>query len=384
MSETAIVSLKEYARSPEIVERFAEVVGKQNAGGYISSVLLAVAVNNSLQRCDPKSIISAALRAATLRLSCDPGIGQAYPVPFKGKAVLVIGYKGLINMATRTGKYRFINAGPIFEGEEFVEDRITGLGHIGGSKKSHTVIGYVASFQLVAGYGKTIYMSVEEIHELAKRYSKSYTNPDSAWKTNTSDMERKTILRRLITRWGYLDPSDAMLVTEHVDDDYIEGEEMYGLPAPEDVTVIPPEPLTGSVDDLTRELYGIDPPVPDNPAADAKSDNGEDVDIRAMLANMAKQSPTATDVEIQRLAAYLDKALKNRDYRLQFLSWVQGKSVKSAKDLDKRLTKAIFDWLDITYDSNGGAFYAGNLDAEKAIIAAHTALLVTAGQETLI
>ena len=137
---------------------------------------------------------------------------------------------------------------------------------------------------------------------------------------------------------------------------------------------IPDEAQEGSFVDAPQ--HEATPPTPD-----AK---GETVDIRVMLSDMAKHSPTATDVEVQRLAAYMDKTLKNRDYRLQFLSWVQGKTVKSAKDLDKHLVKAIFDWLDITYDSNGGAFYAGNLDAEKAIIAAHTALLVTVGQETLI
>ena len=312
--QTAIVSLKEYARSPEIVERFAEVVGKQNAGGYISSVLLAVAMNDSLQRCEPKSIISAALRAATLRLSCDPGVGHAYPVPFKGRAVLVIGYKGLINMATRTGKYRFINAGPLYEGETFDEDRISGFGQIGGSRTSSKVIGYIASFQLVAGYGKTIYMSVDEIHELAKRYSKSYGMSDSAWKTNTADMERKTILRRLITRWGYLDPSDAMLVTENTEDDFIEGEEVNDLPAPEEVTQreqLPP--MTEA--EIVSDLYGDDPNAAKKPAPNGhKEETGMTLEFAENEMNSAKPPVRYGDIETDKLAfmaTELDRKLKS-------------------------------------------------------------------------
>ena len=90
---TTAITPRAYLRSPQMIERFAEVVGKNNAGAYISSALLAVANNDALQKCRPDSIAVSALRAATLRLSCYPGIGEAYLVPFSGSATLVIGYK---------------------------------------------------------------------------------------------------------------------------------------------------------------------------------------------------------------------------------------------------------------------------------------------------
>lgn len=71
-----LTKIREYARSDEIIKRFAEVMGDQNAMSFVSSVLLAVADNPTLQECTPQSIMTAAMRAATLRLSCDPAIKQ--------------------------------------------------------------------------------------------------------------------------------------------------------------------------------------------------------------------------------------------------------------------------------------------------------------------
>lgn len=376
MSESAIVSLKEYARSPEIVGRFAEVVGERNANAYISSVLLAVSMNDTLANCDPKSIIGTALRAATMRLSCDPGVGHAYPVPFKGKAVLVVGYKGLINMAERTGKYRYINAGPVFEGEEYVEDRITGAAKIEGSKVSNTVIGYVASFQLLTGFSKTIYMSVEEIHELAKKHSKSYNFNDSAWKTNTKEMERKTVLRRLLTQWGYLDPNDAMMLSGEVGEDVIDGEvyeEIQNLPAPDEVSQ-PDYTHPASYEDVFGQ------PEP-QPKSNGKKAEPESIDVKAYITEKAQHCVPAASKQSQQLAAVLEGMFNNSSAsRYEFMSYLSGKSVKTSKDIDQRMITALYEWLDPKYDKNGGKFYTENDAAKEAITHAHAEYLKSIGQ----
>lgn len=223
--QVAIQKVSNYFDNEIVRARFAEVVGTREAGAYISSVLIAVAESDALQQCSLPSIYSAALRAATLRLTVEPSIGQAYLVPFKGKATLIVGYKGLHDMAVRTGKYRYINVGPVYEGEEAVEDRISGFHRLEGSKTSNKVIGYLAAFEMRDGYGHTLYMTKDEIHEHAQKYSKSYDNPKSGWKTDTAKMERKTVLRLLLRRWGYLDPSDAAaLDAAESDNDFIEGE----------------------------------------------------------------------------------------------------------------------------------------------------------------
>lgn len=232
---TAIQKMETYLEKAR--PRFADIIGERNTGAYISSVLIAVKENKSLQECSMESIYVSALRAATLRLSVDQSTGQAYMVPFKGRATLVVGYKGLYDMAVRTGKYRYINVGPIYEGMEVEENPITGFHSITrvGPLNKDNIIGWIGAFEMnpargqVTGFGKTIYMTVEEIHEHAKQYSKSYNNPGSPWKTETRKMERKTVLRLLIRRWGYLDPSDVQTL-EQVESESEPIDAVYDVP----------------------------------------------------------------------------------------------------------------------------------------------------------
>jgi recombination protein RecT len=218
--ETAIVKISKYLGSEIVKSRFQDVLGDRSAGAYISSVVVAVKESTALQECHPESIYISALRAATLRLSVDPALGQAYMVPYSGRATLVVGYKGLYDMAVRTGKYRYINVGPIYEGQEVEENQITGFHSISGKRTGDKVIGWIGAFEMnpergqTTGFGKTFYMTVEEIHEHAKAYSKAYNNKKSPWQTETRKMERKTVMRLMIRRWGYLNPTDVAALEE--------------------------------------------------------------------------------------------------------------------------------------------------------------------------
>lgn len=253
------LSLSKYARSAEIMERFRDVIGSaRDANAYVSSVLIAVANNNTLQECTPQSIISSALRAASLRLSCDPATGQAHLVPFKGKATLIIGYKGLIDMAIRTGKYRYLNAFPVYEGMEVTEDLFKGIHSLKGGRKSDIIIGYMLAFELLNGFSKTFYMTHQEVEKHAMRYSKSISREDSLWKTDFDKMAIKTVIRLGLRKWGYFDPSDI----QHIDaDEQTEAETVEGsfndLPGENEVTPAP-EPVNShagkSAEQLQAEL----------------------------------------------------------------------------------------------------------------------------------
>jgi recombination protein RecT len=245
--ETAITKVSKYLDSEMVKARFKEVVGDRSAGAFISSVMVAVKESDALMNCNVESIYISALRAATLRLSVDPSTGQAYMVPFKGHATLIVGYKGLYDMAIRTGKYRYINVGPIYEGQIVEENPITGFHTISGSitsgaKANDKVIGWIGAFEMnpargqATGFGKTFYMTVEEIHAHAKEYSAGYDNPKGTWKKETRKMERKTALRLLLRRWGYLDPADVnILETIENEGDVIDGNpEIYNIPEYDD------------------------------------------------------------------------------------------------------------------------------------------------------
>jgi recombination protein RecT len=212
--------IQEFMESEVIKSRFAGVLGERGSSSYITSVLLAVANNLPLQQCSPVSIYTSALRAATMRLSVDQSTGQAYLVPFKGTATLIVGWKGIYDMAIRTGKYKRIEVHKLYEGETFDQDRLTGSMTLGGAKKSNKTGGWLAIFEMwppkgqMIGTSAAIYMTVEEIHAHAKKYSKGYERSDSAWKTSTEAMEKKTVLRMLLRTRGYLDPQDEAALNE--------------------------------------------------------------------------------------------------------------------------------------------------------------------------
>jgi recombination protein RecT len=282
--QTAMIKPEEKLRSimrgDEVMSRFREVLGELQASAYTSSVLLVVADTPQLQECTAPSIISSALKAATLKLSCDKNVGHAYLVPYAGKATLIVGYKGLMQMALRTGKYRYINVGAVYEGEELIHNRISGFYEIGGGKKSDTVIGYLGAFELKDGYAKAIYMSVEEIHANASKRP-GYNRADGFWKKYTVEMEKKTVLRQLLTKWGYLDPHDVMTMTSE-DEQGVIDVEATDAPAQEPLT---PEQRQERAEAIQSELYGDPPPskpyTREDAARDAQAPQSQVIDGEA-------------------------------------------------------------------------------------------------------
>ena len=322
-----------YMRSEPVIERFAEMVGNNNAMHYIGSVLLAVANSNALQECTPQSIYTAAMQAAVLHLSCDPNIGHAYLVPYKNKAKLIVGYKGLHALAVSTGQYRYINVGKIYEGEAMEEDRISGFMKMTGGKKSNTIIGYVGAFEMTNGYAKTIYMSVEEIHEHAQKYSQSYNRSDSAWKTSTADMEKKTVLRQLLRKWGILDPTTEKLLDE-VDDRNNDINRTT-------IIDIPPEEIENDhkADDMSPEQamrdlgFDTEPePVTEQPPAPAKS----------------AAKPRGAKQEDERIAALLlDQVVPNESEAVRILALLNI-AANVPDDAVVKMVRGVYGWKDST------------------------------------
>jgi len=194
--------------SEAIKNRFNEVLGKK-AASFTSALLNIYQSNNLLQNCDARSILGAAGLVATLNLSITPSLGQAYIVPFKGKATFQVGYKGLIQLAHRTGKYVALHAGKICEGELTGFNPLTGEPER-GEKISDEVIGYGAYMELNNGFHKFLYMTKAEIEEHAEKYSQSYGydkrsgKKSSPWSTNFDAMASKTVLKKLLSTWGIL------------------------------------------------------------------------------------------------------------------------------------------------------------------------------------
>lgn len=207
---TGIERIKNYMLSPEVRERFSDMMG-DNAIYYLNQVMIVVANSQALQDCEPTSILLSAMRAASLKLSVDPSQGQAWIIPYKGRATFQLGYKGVYELAMRTNLYRFINVIDIFEGEELIENRMTGMHTIGGKRTGNKVIARMLYFQLYHGFEKTFVMTVEEIAAHAERYSSSYSMKNSKWHDpiERPKMERKTVLTNGLRKWGRFNQNDA-------------------------------------------------------------------------------------------------------------------------------------------------------------------------------
>lgn len=204
MATQALVqkNFSEIVNSEAVKKRFAEVLDK-GAPAFVSALIAIVNGNSYLQKCSAKSILGAAGLAATLKLSITPSLGHAYILPYKGQATFILGYKGAIQLAHRTGQYKVLHAGKVYEGEIRGNDPLTGE-PIVGEKISDEIAGYVAHFELVNGFKKSLYMTVEEIKAHAKTYSQSYGSASSPWSKHFDAMATKTVLKKLLGTWGIL------------------------------------------------------------------------------------------------------------------------------------------------------------------------------------
>lgn len=259
---------------------------------FISAIVSAVAVNPALQECTPQTILSGALLGESLNLSPSPQLGQYYLVPFKQKekrdrsgaiislectnAQFVLGYKGLIQLALRTGQYKKMNVVSVKDGELYgwnpitEEFSITPIEDEAEREKAPTV-GYLASFEYLNGFTKTIYWSKEKMVAHADRFSAAFSKEatngrypkvsfadyeahnypekdewlySSFWYKDFDGMAHKTMLRQLISKWGVMsiDLQAAFEAdTTAEGDDYFEPPEAQFPPFHSSCPELPPE-----------------------------------------------------------------------------------------------------------------------------------------------
>ncbi len=213
------LTLQQLLNSAGIRRRFEELLDT-SAPSFMSSILTIFKTNSKLQDCSPNSILTAAGIAAALKLPINPGLGFAFIVPYKGQATFQLGAKGFVQLAMRSGQYRTLHAGAVREGQIKDIDFVTGE-IVRGEKISDTVVGYVAYMELINGFNKALFMTVDELQAHAERYSQSYAydlrsgRKSSVWSTNFDAMARKTVLKRLLSNFGIIsiDQQSAALAT---------------------------------------------------------------------------------------------------------------------------------------------------------------------------
>ena len=180
--------LKSMMNAESVQEQFKNALGK-NSATFVASVIDLYNGDSNLQLCNPKQVVMEALKAATLHLPINKALGYAFIIPFKNskkdekgnwikvyEPTFQMGYKGYIQLAMRTGQYRTINADVVYDGELRKVNKLTGEIAFDGERKSDKVIGYFCYFELMNGFSKTLYMTVEQMANHAKRYSKAITS----------------------------------------------------------------------------------------------------------------------------------------------------------------------------------------------------------------
>lgn len=233
---------------------FADALN-ENKDRFLASIIDLYNGDTYLQGCNPKEVAMEALKAATLNLPINKNLGYAYIVPYKNKGKLTpqfqIGYKGYIQMAQRSGQYKALNAGIMYEGMEIKRDFLRGTFEIIGEPKSDKVIGYFAYFQLLNGYEKAIYMTKDEVTEHAKRYSQAYGSDYSPWKKQFDEMAQKTVIKKLLSKYGVLTTEFQDAVKEEEDREVLRATEnnaMLEMTAPdEEEETIEVNPDTGEI-----------------------------------------------------------------------------------------------------------------------------------------
>lgn len=228
-----------YLKEPNHFKKYIDVLGSEEAANqYVQSALIVIANSEDLRKCTQQSLLQATVRSASLGLSVDPAMKQAWIVPFSQKvkgrngeadswikvAQFQPHYLGLYQLAMRTGKYWQINVSPVYQGDEVFEDPIRGMHYVQheGSNilgmpdasnpafmrkvtvrrsgdKERKIIGWIGYFKTKKGFEKTIYMSLEEIGEHAERYVKNLDKNDN-WNNveKRQVMEMKTVLKALL------------------------------------------------------------------------------------------------------------------------------------------------------------------------------------------
>lgn len=171
---------------------------------FTRMVLSALSTTPKLGACTPKSFLGAMMSAAQLGLEPNTPLGQAYLIPYKNKGVdevqFQIGYKGLIDLAYRSGEVSLVQAHIVYENDVFecefgLEPKLV---HKPADKDRGNPIKVYAMFKTKnEGYGFEV-MSMDDVRRHAEKYSKAYNYGSSPWQTNFEEMAKKTVLKKVL------------------------------------------------------------------------------------------------------------------------------------------------------------------------------------------
>ena len=192
-------SMQQYIKSMEgeIAKALPSVITPER---FTRMVLSAISVNPKLASCTPASFLGAMMNAAQLGLEPNTPLGQAYLIPYGNNVQFQIGYKGLIDLAYRSGEVELVQAHIVYENDDFecefgLEPKLV---HKPADKNRGEAVKVYAMFKTKSGgYGFEV-MSMDDVKKHAEKFSQTAKSSSSPWKTNFEEMAKKTVLKKCL------------------------------------------------------------------------------------------------------------------------------------------------------------------------------------------
>ena len=246
------------AMEPAIKKALPSVITPER---FTRMVLSALSSTPKLAECSPQSFLAAMMTAAQLGVEPNTALGQAYLLPYRNHGQMEcqfqLGYKGLIDLAYRSGEVSVIQAHTVYENDVFEYElgMDPKLRHVPAKADRGEAVAYYAMFKTKdGGYGFEV-MSVDDVQRHAQRYSKSYGSGTSPWRSNFDEMAKKTVLKRALK----YAPLKSDFVRGVAQDETIKAElsdEMYAVPDETVFEVEGEEIGSTAVDTETGEVIG--------------------------------------------------------------------------------------------------------------------------------
>ncbi len=177
--------------------------------GLTPERLLSVVMNEvrktpKLKECTDASLLGSVIQSAQLGLVPGGALGHCYLIPYfnrkqnKLECQFMLGYRGMLELARRSGAIKHIDARCVYEGEEFeiLYGTQTTVIHKPSLTRSvnDRMIGVYAVGHLTSGGWQVEYMSMIEIQSIR---DSSKAGGDGPWKSHFDEMAKKTVIRRL-------------------------------------------------------------------------------------------------------------------------------------------------------------------------------------------
>lgn len=201
----AAVPVKKENKAPTVAdfingykEKFAMVLPKEMTPDRFTRIAINAIVNNpELAKCSQTSLVGALLKSAECGLEPNTALGYAFLIPYGGKVEFQISYQGIIELARRANDGMIIHAHCVHENDEFEYELGLNpkLKHVPALKNRGEIIWVYAVCRLKDGGYSFEVMSVEDINEHRKRYSKAKNSP---WDTAWEEMAKKTVVKKAL------------------------------------------------------------------------------------------------------------------------------------------------------------------------------------------